>query len=159
MFQCIAVAVRVEDLAEVLAIGSRQSISHRLDAQEAILSACPSLIAAVNIDGSPVMQFSHFSVKVFLSSDHLRVTSGEVTLSLSHCSPVSTPYCHPDFPFHPIPCRDHIYRRSIENFSPSQRFRLSSTWVDPVLGVSHIYTPMRSWCTNSSKSNTSSYCT
>jgi hypothetical protein len=33
-----------------------------------VLSACSSLLAVVNIEGSPVVQFSHFPVKEFLTS-------------------------------------------------------------------------------------------
>jgi len=32
-----------------------------------VLSACSSLIAVVEVDGSPVVQFSHFSVEAVLT--------------------------------------------------------------------------------------------
>jgi hypothetical protein len=35
--------------------------------RDTVLSTCPSLIAVVNVDGSPVIQFSHFSVKEYLA--------------------------------------------------------------------------------------------
>jgi hypothetical protein len=70
LFQCLVVAVRplhIDELAEVLAIrfDSGQLPRHHVDwrtvdGQEAVLSACSSLIAVVNVDGSPVVQFSHF---------------------------------------------------------------------------------------------------
>ena len=81
LFQCLTVAIRplhVDELAELLAIrfDSRQLPQYHADwkledAREAVLSACSSLITVVNVDGSPVVQFSHFSVKEFLTSDRL----------------------------------------------------------------------------------------
>ena len=81
LFKCLVVAFRplhIDELAEVLAIRfddgqlPRHHVDWRTeDGQEAVLSACSSLIAVVNVDGSPVVQFSHFSVKEFLTSDRL----------------------------------------------------------------------------------------
>jgi ankyrin repeat protein len=81
LFQCLTVAVRplrVDELAELLAIRFDSGQIPRYhadwqseDTQEAVLSACSSLIAVVNVDGPPVVQFSHFSVKEFLTSDRL----------------------------------------------------------------------------------------
>jgi hypothetical protein len=45
------------------------------NAEEAILSACSTLIAIIDGDqGSKIVQFSHFSVKEFLTSDRLRIS-------------------------------------------------------------------------------------
>ena len=41
-----------------------------------VLSTCSSLIAIVNVEGSPVIQFSHFSVKEYLTST--RIVEGHV---------------------------------------------------------------------------------
>jgi hypothetical protein len=81
LLQCLTVAVRplwVEELAEVLAIrfevGKPPEYHSRWrleDARDAVLSACSSLISIVNVDGSPVVQFSHFSVQEFLTLDRL----------------------------------------------------------------------------------------
>ena len=81
LFQCLAVAfrpLRVDELAEILAIrpDNGQQLQYRTDwrlrdAQETVLSACSSLIVIVNVNGSPVAQFSHFSVLEFLTSDRL----------------------------------------------------------------------------------------
>jgi ankyrin repeat protein len=81
LFQCLSVAVRplrVDELAEMLAIRFDDAQSPLYctdwqleDAQDLVLSACSSLIAVVDVDGSPVVQFSHFSVKEFLTSDRL----------------------------------------------------------------------------------------
>jgi hypothetical protein len=92
LFQCLLVAVRplrVEELANIFAI--------RFDANElpryyedwspedahAILSACSSLIVTVNVHGSPIIQFSHFSVREFLISDRL-ANAEERPLSASY---------------------------------------------------------------------------
>ncbi|KAI9451379.1 hypothetical protein BJY52DRAFT_1175085 [Lactarius psammicola] len=83
LFQCLAVSFRplcVEELAEVLAIrrDAGEDSQYRTgtgwrptNAQQAVLSACSSLITIVNVDGSEVVQFSHFSVKEFLLSSRL----------------------------------------------------------------------------------------
>jgi len=81
LFQCLTVAVRplhVDELAEVLAIRfdpgqhPQYHVGWELDdAEEAVLSTCSSLISVVNVNGSPVVQFSHFSVKEFLTSERL----------------------------------------------------------------------------------------
>src|SRR5712672_784275 len=72
LFNCFAVSVRPLRVEEP---------------QEAVLSACSSLIAISNVDGSPIVQFSHFSVKEFLISNRLSEAATDVSryhiLSLS----------------------------------------------------------------------------
>ncbi|KAI0296783.1 hypothetical protein B0F90DRAFT_1819791 [Multifurca ochricompacta] len=86
LFQCLAVAsrpLRVSELGEFLAWDFRSnelpvfeaSWRHE-DLEDALLSTCSSLIAIVNMDGSPVVQFSHFSVRQFLSSSHISTAAG-----------------------------------------------------------------------------------
>ncbi|KAH9053059.1 ankyrin repeat-containing domain protein [Lactarius vividus] len=85
LFQCLAVSVRplrVEELAEILVIRFEPgalpqfNTGWRLsDAEEAVLSACSSLITIINVDGSRIVQFAHFSVKEFLTSDRLAAAS------------------------------------------------------------------------------------
>ena len=97
LFQCLTVAVRplrVDELAEVLAIRfdpgqlPQYHVDWKLDdAEEAVLSTCSSLISVVNVDGSPVVQFSHFSVKEFLTSDRLAKSTED--LSRFHVVPHS----------------------------------------------------------------------
>ena len=97
LFQCLVVAVRplhIDELAEVLAIrfDNGQLPRHHVDwrsedGREAVLSACSSLIAVVNVDGSPFVQFSHFSVKEFLTSD--RLACSPENLSRFHVIPHS----------------------------------------------------------------------
>ena len=87
LFQCIVVArrpLRVEELAEFLAFKSGEGGSVTFeedwrpeDPRDTVLSTCSSLIAIVNTDGSPVMQFSHFSVKEYLTS--ARIAEGRVS--------------------------------------------------------------------------------
>ena len=81
LLQCLAVAqrpLRVEELAEVLALdvdaGEIPTFNAKWrweDHEAAVLSACSSLVSVITDDGSRVVQFSHFSVKEFLTSDRL----------------------------------------------------------------------------------------
>jgi ankyrin repeat protein len=92
LLQCLTVAVRplrVAELAEVLAVDfgapfrrgtSKLNTDWRWEDQErAVLSTCSSLISIVDRNGSQVVQFSHFSVKEFLTSSRLADSSGEVS--------------------------------------------------------------------------------
>ena len=92
LLHCIAVALRplrVEELAEVLAFEPNVAkggipVFHpewRWENQEqAVLSACSSLISiVVNDDNTRVIQFSHFSVKEYLTSDRLAMASADVS--------------------------------------------------------------------------------
>jgi hypothetical protein len=95
LLQCIAVSfrpLRIEELAEVLAVRPDAGEEYHYDwrpedAHQAVFSACSSLITIVNVDGSPVVQFSHFSVKEFLVSSRL-ANAGE-HLSRHHILPHS----------------------------------------------------------------------
>ncbi|KAI9429247.1 hypothetical protein H4582DRAFT_2152318 [Lactarius indigo] len=87
LLQCLTVAVRplrVEELAEVLAIDFNARGGPKLNAdwrwednEEAVLSACSSLVTVVMDGDSRVVQFSHFSVKEFLTSNRLASCVGE----------------------------------------------------------------------------------
>ena len=90
VLQCLVVAtrpLRVAELAEVLAVDfddadgiPRLKPDWRWEEQEmALLSACSSLIAIVQAGRSRVVQFSHFSVKEFLTSSRLVTASGDVS--------------------------------------------------------------------------------
>ena len=78
LFQCMVVArrpLRVEELAEFLAFesgdGGRLTFQEDWrpeDPRDTVLSTCSSLITVVNVEGSTVIQFSHFSVKEYLTS-------------------------------------------------------------------------------------------
>ena len=89
LLSCLVVAVRplrVEELAEVLAVDyedeegiPRLNPNWRPEDQEqAVLTSCSSLIALVKSGPSRVVQFSHFSVKEFLTSARLATSSGDV---------------------------------------------------------------------------------
>ncbi|KAH9009371.1 hypothetical protein EDB83DRAFT_463377 [Lactarius deliciosus] len=93
LLQCLAVAVRplqVEELAELLAFDFQESSSGGIpklkddwrwdDQEEAVLLTCSSLIAVVpSYYGSPVVQFSHFSVKEYLTSPRLARSDEDVS--------------------------------------------------------------------------------
>jgi hypothetical protein len=78
---CVAVVsrpLRVEELAELLAfdfnagpIPTYREDWRLEDPVEAVLSTCSTLLVLVYVEDSPVIQFSHFSVKEFLTSSRL----------------------------------------------------------------------------------------
>ena len=93
LLRCLSVAVRpllVEELAELLAFDFQAPTSGGIptlkedwrwdDQEEAVLSTCSSLIAIIPRDDSRVVQFSHFSVKEYLTSSRLaRSQHGDVS--------------------------------------------------------------------------------
>ena len=99
MLQCLVAAVRplrVEELAEVLAFDFGAEGIPKLnpdwrweDQEEAVMSACSSLVIVFKDGDSRVVQFSHFSVKEFLMSNRLAESSRDVSyyhipLKLAH---------------------------------------------------------------------------
>ncbi len=89
VLRCLVVAVRplrVAELAEVLAVDFDAEEIPKLrpdwrweEEELALQSACSSLIAIVQDGHSRVVQFSHFSVKEFLTSSRLATPSNEVS--------------------------------------------------------------------------------
>ncbi|KAH9960390.1 hypothetical protein BC827DRAFT_391007 [Russula dissimulans] len=90
LLQCLVVAVRplrVEELAEVLAVDfdhpegiAKLNPNWRWeDEEQALLSSCSSLITIVESDDSRVVQFSHFSVKEFLTSHRFASSGGDLS--------------------------------------------------------------------------------
>jgi hypothetical protein len=81
LMQCLVAAVRplqVKELAEVLAFDFDAEGIPKLnqnwrweDQEEAVMSACSSFVAIVKDGDSRIVQFSHFSVKEFLTADRL----------------------------------------------------------------------------------------
>ena len=81
LLQCLVAAarpLRVEELAEVLAFDFDVEGIPKLnpgwrweDQEEAVLSACSSLVIIVKDGDSRIVQFSHFSVKEFLMANRL----------------------------------------------------------------------------------------
>jgi len=82
LFHCLVGANRplgAEELAEILAIDfDSDAICNLMEdwrpenAEEAVLSTCSTLISVIEDKGTRIVQFSHFSVKEFLTSDRLR---------------------------------------------------------------------------------------
>jgi ankyrin repeat protein len=89
LFQCLTVAsrpLRVEELAELLAFDFEERPIPQFredwrleDPVEAVLSTCSSLLSVVKMDDSKVIQFSHSSVKEFLTSARLAKTNDIVS--------------------------------------------------------------------------------
>src|SRR5580658_537878 len=84
--------LRVEELAEILAIQFDKEAPPRFNtdwrpayAEETIISVCSSLVAIVDRGDHQVVQFSHFSVKEYLTSE--RLTTAEERLSYYHILP------------------------------------------------------------------------
>jgi ankyrin repeat protein len=94
LFQCVAAAsrpLRADELAEFLAfdfkVGSTPTFLadwRPEDPAHTVLSMCSSLLAVVDVDGSPVIQFAHFSVKEYLTS--ARLAEERDTISRFHVS-------------------------------------------------------------------------
>jgi hypothetical protein len=108
MLQCLAVATRplsAIELAELLAfdfdvakggIPKLNSDWRWGDHEQAVLSTCSSLITIIPSDDSPVVQFSHFSVKEFLMSNRLAASTGDISqyhISLSDAHTVLAQAC------------------------------------------------------------------
>ena len=91
LLQCLTMAIRplrVVELAEILALdfdGQGEATPHFNedwrweDRQRSVLSTCSSLITVVEDGDSRVIQFSHFSVKEFLTSDRLSTSKGDAS--------------------------------------------------------------------------------
>jgi hypothetical protein len=89
LLQCLVAAVRpleVKELAEVLAFDFKAEGIPKLnpgwrweDQEEAVMSACSSLVMIVKDGDSRVVQFSHFSVKEFLTADRLAESIRDVS--------------------------------------------------------------------------------
>ena len=88
LFQCMVAAVRplrVGELAETFAIGFGPNATTNLvedwrpvNPEEAVFSACSTLITIIidsDDEGSKIVQFSHFSVKEYLTSDRLETSN------------------------------------------------------------------------------------
>ncbi len=125
LLQCLVVAVRplrVEELAEVLAFDFNAEGIPKLnlgwrweDQKEVVMSACSSLVIIVKEGDSRIVQFSHFSVKEFLTANRLAEPIRDV--SLYHIRPEAA---------HTILAQaclgvllrldDHVDRDNIKNF-------------------------------------------
>src|SRR6267154_3908100 len=87
LFQCLTVSIRplrVDELDEIFAFRFDSVPNYNSGwlsggAVKAVLSACSSLITVINVDGSQVTQFSHPTVKEFLTSDRLATMRSELS--------------------------------------------------------------------------------
>jgi len=89
LLHCLVAAIRplqVEELAEILAFDFEAEGIPKLntdwrweDQEEAILSACSSLVVIVKDGDSRIVQFSHFSVKEFLMEKRLATPVRDVS--------------------------------------------------------------------------------
>jgi hypothetical protein len=87
--QCLVAAARplqVNELAEVLAFDFNAEGIPKLnlgwrweDQEEAVMSACSSLIMIVKAGDAHIVQFSHFSVKEFLTANRLAESTKDVS--------------------------------------------------------------------------------
>src|SRR6266851_812859 len=94
LFHCVAAAsrpLRIEELAEFLAFEFDEGDFPTYlpdwrpeDPINAVLSTCPSFLTVVNVRGSSVIQFAHFSVKEYLTSK--RLAEAKDTISRFHVS-------------------------------------------------------------------------
>ena len=104
LLQCLVVATRplgVDELAEVLALDfdeAKEGIPALNedwrwdDQQQHVLSTCSSLIVVVNAEypQTRVVQFAHFSVKEFLTSDRLSNLKADISRFHIHLEPAHT---------------------------------------------------------------------
>ena len=84
LFQCLVVSkrpLRVEELAELFAIEHNAETIPTFNSslrpenpEELILSACSTLVAVVNINHQKFVQFSHFSVREYLTSNRIAIS-------------------------------------------------------------------------------------
>jgi hypothetical protein len=165
--QCLVVAIRplrVEELAEVLAVDfddasgiPKLKPSWRWEDQEqALLTSCSSLIVIVDTGDSRVVQFSHFSVKEFLTS--ARLTTSTQDVSRYHIDPG---------PAHAILAQaclsillrlDHLIKNSVEECSPLAAYA-ARCWIrhaqfedvaSRIKGMEELFDPdkpyFRAWC-------------
>ena len=123
LFQCIVVARRplsVEELAEFLAfkLDTGGSLTFQRDwrpdnPRDTVLSTCSSLISIVNVDDSAVIQFSHFSVKEYLTSSRIaegRMSRYYIPLEPAHIFVTRACLCFL------LQLDDHVTKESIEEF-------------------------------------------
>src|SRR6266852_7113001 len=106
LFQCLAVSIRplrVDELSEILAIQFDEVASDTPtfnaawrpeNAEEAVISACSSLIAVVDEGGHQVVQFSHFSVKEYLTSERLKTAGSGLSYYHILSEPAHTILAH-----------------------------------------------------------------
>ena len=137
VLQCLVVAIRplrVEELAEVLAVNFDEDGMPKLnpnwrwdDQEQALLSSCSSLIAIVKSGGSRIVQFSHFSVKEYLTSDRLASSSGHISLYHIDLQPAHTILAQASLSVL-LRSDDRVEENGVRNSSPLARYA-AEHWV------------------------------
>ncbi len=161
LLQCLVVAIRplhVEELAEVLTIdfddaqGIPKLNPHWRweDQEQALLSSCSSLITIVNTDDSRVVQFSHASVKEFLTSPRL-ATRSEDDISCYHIAlePAHTTLAQACMSVL-LQLDDHVVKDGIDDGSPLAQYA-ARHWVSHaqfghvsrIKGMEYLFNPDR----------------
>jgi hypothetical protein len=129
LLQCLVAAVRplrVEELAEILAFDFNAEGIPKLNLgwrwknqEEAVMSACSSLVMIVNDGDSRVVQFSHFSVKEFLTANRLAEPIRDVShyhIRFEAAHTILAQACLGVL----LRLDDHVDRDNIENFPLAQ---------------------------------------
>jgi len=94
IFQCLIGSIRPLRIKELVEIFAARTVEETIpadwrpeNAEEFVLSACSTLVTVVNVNDNKVIQFSHFSVKEYLTSH--RIANSE-HVSHFHIHPKST---------------------------------------------------------------------
>jgi len=132
------VAIRplgVEELAEILAVDfcdaegiPKLKLNWRWsDQEQALLTSCSSLIAIVDTGRSRVVQFSHFSVKEYLTSTRLVTSSGDVSCYHVDLEPAHTILAQACMSVL-LQADDHAEENDVEKSSPLAKYA-AEHWV------------------------------
>jgi ankyrin repeat protein len=95
IFQCLLVSIRPLRIEEIVEIFATRTVAETIpvgwrpeDTEEFILSACSTLVTVVKVNDNKVIQFSHFTVKEYLTSARLtesgRVSYFHILLNPAH---------------------------------------------------------------------------
>jgi hypothetical protein len=125
----------VQELAEVLAVdfGNQEGLPKLNpnwrwgDEEQALLSSCSSLISIVEADGSRIVQFSHFSVREFLTSARLATSSKDLSPYHIEVGPAHTILAHACLSVL-LRLDDRVEESGVENSSPLARYA-AEHWV------------------------------
>ena len=125
LFRCLTVSIRplrVKELADILAVQFDEATPPTFnaawrpeDAEEAVMSVCSSLITVVDRGGHQTIQFSHFSVKEFLTSERLATAEGRLSYYHILPEPAHTILAHASLSVL-LQLDDKIDRNTIDHF-------------------------------------------
>ena len=94
IFQCLFASVRPLRIEELVDIFAARTVEEAIpadwrpeNAEEFVLSTCSTLVTVVNVNDNKVIQFSHFSVKEYLTSN--RIATSAERVSYFHIHPKS----------------------------------------------------------------------